>query len=100
MVKIEIRGEMTTDWRFKARNTFPPGTTLEDIRSAGKFETEYKGSHHCGGNFIYLATFPRGILSQNVRIYLRDVMGIQNVAAGLLEERIYVHEDCIPKGVL
>jgi hypothetical protein len=81
-----------SEWGHKARHMYPPGTTLRDIRLRGTVDKEFEGEHHCGGNFVYLVTFPRGIDAQNTRIYLRDVMGIQNIAVGLLDERIYVNE--------
>jgi hypothetical protein len=76
-------------WRQKARNLFPHGTTLDDIRKTGVIDKKREGELR-NDNFVYLATFPRGEIAQNIRIYLRDVLGTPCIGAGRNEERIYV----------
>lgn len=76
-------------WRQKTRNLFPNGTTIDDIRKEGVFDKKHEGERY-NDDFVYLATFPRGEIAQNIRIYLRDVLETPCIGAGRNEERIYV----------
>jgi hypothetical protein len=77
---------------------YPEGTTIDDIKMKGTVDKKLEGRSHCGSDFIYLATFPRGEIAQNTRIYLRDVMGIQCIATGRDVEKIYILKKTSPRG--